>query len=242
MVLVSRSSEHALRFTHFNDLKSGRAVPATFSGVHTGQSLGRKHPEQRRYEKWRYTESALGDSNPVIIRLDGSYIFLADTSGGSNDLVFDVSFWNLKAGNTVNFVGGTHNSATRVPGTGGNGGRCFVVNSDGTISPSGARLLCLGAGVEIDAEELEGCYACGCFPCGSAIFGISPKGRDDYSENGVFFWLFVAPIPYFKRRRREKGTNTFVNRADPNDRAAFYGPGAINPGPLKALWGGRICK
>ncbi|GMI29426.1 hypothetical protein TrRE_jg5872, partial [Triparma retinervis] len=235
MVLVERSSRHSLRFLHLADLKAGRPVVASFAGVHSGQGLGRKYSEQRKYEQWRYTESALGSSGvPITIRLDDGFLVLEDTIGKS-ELVFDVAFWNYKAGNHVNFVGGPDHRQTRLKG----GGKSWQVNADGTISLKKAPHLVLGAGVEINANDLEGCWSCCCFPCGCAKFKVTSEGKDEYTECGIFCFLFVLPLPYGKRRHRtNKNSNTFINAADANDRTDFFDAETINPGPYKGcLWG-----
>ena len=44
-----------------------------------------------------------------------------------------------------------------------------------------------GAGVEYSASDFEGCYACGCFPCGSALYFVMADGqKDSYNECGIF--------------------------------------------------------
>jgi hypothetical protein len=80
--------------------------------------------------------------------MDNQYVKLADA-----DLVFDVSFWKMEPGNTVNFVGGT---STKAKTKQGGGGRDFVLNSDGTISCKHRPDLVLGTNaLEPDPVQME---------------------------------------------------------------------------------------
>eukprot|EP00520_Triparma_pacifica_P018566 CAMPEP_0118653150 /NCGR_PEP_ID=MMETSP0785-20121206/11684_1 /TAXON_ID=91992 /ORGANISM="Bolidomonas pacifica, Strain CCMP 1866" /LENGTH=336 /DNA_ID=CAMNT_0006545687 /DNA_START=1142 /DNA_END=2149 /DNA_ORIENTATION=+ len=228
MVLVEKSSKHALKFKHFHDLKLGKPVVAEFMGSHAGQGLGRRFSEQKKYGQWRYTYSALGNAVPITIKLEDGFLVVMDTRASKRELCFDVSFWKYEAGNPVNFVGGSSESLTKQKG----GGRSWVVNNDGTISCQAAPHLVLGVGVEIDAKDLNGCWQCSCFPCGCATFSITATSNDNYDECGIFLWFFVIPLIYRKKRRRTtKGVNTFINTADRSDNARFLSDKKINPGP-----------
>jgi hypothetical protein len=67
--------------------------------------------------------------------------FLAYAHGGSAAKVLDVAHWKYELGNDVNFVGHiSTRSETFKPG----GGRSFVLNDDGSMSPENARHLTLG--------------------------------------------------------------------------------------------------
>lgn len=234
LVLVNKSNPSSLRFTHIYDLKHGKPCVATIQGTQN-LSLGRLYPEQRRYKNWRYTNAAIGSNKPAVIRMDDNgYIKLEDTSGDT-ELVFDVSFWNFVEGSPVNFVGGQSASETYI-----GGGRLWTINEDGTISPRRAPHLVLGQGFRLDAQDLKGCWTCCCVPCGSAIFSICPRaGNESYVECGIFFFLFVVPIPYVKfRSRARKQMNAFVNDYDPGDVASFRNDMSIDPGPF-CLKGGK---
>ena len=237
IVLVKRGSPHELRFSNHLDLKRGKQVSASLSS-HQGVGIGRCYEEERRSKQWRYTESCLGeDGIPIYIEyVDNRYLKVVGA-----DLVFDVSFWNLEEGNTVNYVGGTGSAPTRLPG----GGRDWDINQDGSISCRSKPDLVLGAAIDIPSKDLEGCYGCYCFPCGSAVYNISAKGNDDYQECGIFWFCGILPLIYGKHRRRNKtkGPNTFVTVNDEGDVAGFFRPGVYNPGPFKSLLcGGRMWK
>lgn len=237
MVLVKRGSPNELRFTNHLDLKRGKQVSASLSS-HQGVGIGRCYKEERRHKVWRYTESCLGeDGIPIFIEyVENRFLKVVGA-----DLVFDVSFWNLEEGNTVNYVGGTGAAPTRAPG----GGRDWDINQDGCISCRNKPNLVLGAAVDIPSKDLEGCYSCYCFPCGSAMYNISANGNDAYHERGVFCFLGVLPLLYCKNRQRRKsqGANTFVTEGDENDKAGFFRPGVYNPGEFKSLLcGGRMGK
>ena len=76
-------------------------------------------------------------------RYDGTYIAW---NGQHGEMVFDVSMWNMSPGNHLVAVKGARaDKPTRMGGDGG--GRAFVSNADGTISPKTAQHLVLGVGV-----------------------------------------------------------------------------------------------
>ena len=120
---------------------------------HPGFGIGRMYKEERRAGPWRYTESALVPAKHAVTvnYEDGKFVKLKDA-----DLVFDVSYWKMECGNTVNFVGGaTKKEKTKQSG----GGRDWVLNSDGTIGAMHRPDLVLGIAlpdctlVEKDAAE-----------------------------------------------------------------------------------------
>ena len=124
MCLVKKGDKHQLRLKFAPNLKSGESVPALLGGVHDGMAIGRQYLEEKRYEEWRYTESALGPGAGVQLKLErGEFLKLQDS-----DLVLDVSFWKMTEGTPVNFVGGT---GERTYQRGGKEGRSWVVNNDG---------------------------------------------------------------------------------------------------------------
>jgi len=49
---------------------------------------------------------------------------------------------------------------------------------------------------------------------------ISAESDDVYQECGLFFWFFVIPIPYGKKRAR-KSAKQFVNSSDAGDVSTF---------------------
>jgi hypothetical protein len=144
MILVKKGDVKQFIFDKgdLDALRLGDTVELRLAS-HRGKSVGRKYGEERRHTGWRYTESGVGVGTPVRVSFDDAkFLKLADA-----DLVFDVSFWKMEPGTTVNFVGGT---STKKKTKQGGGGRDFVLNSDGTIackyvrerSPSEAPLSC----------------------------------------------------------------------------------------------------
>ena len=103
MVLVKRGDSNQIIFEKSNEFAQGNVIPAILSSP-PGLSLGRKYAGEKIYEGWRYSESAFYYNDEKAIDLqyeDGNFILLP-----GEDLVFDVSFWKMYEGNTVNFVGG----------------------------------------------------------------------------------------------------------------------------------------
>ncbi|GMH65711.1 hypothetical protein TL16_g04269 [Triparma laevis f. inornata] len=232
MCLVKKGDKHQLRLKFAPNLRSGESVPALLGGVHDGMAIGREYLEEKIHGEWRYTESALGPGTGVQLKFErGEFLKLQDS-----DLVLDVSFWKMTEGTPVNFVGG-NGERTYLKG-GGQEGRSWVVNNDGTISPKNYSNLVLGAAVPIKATELAGCWNCCCFPCGAAALNITPESDDVYQECGLFFWFFVIPIPYGKKRKR-KSAKQFVNTEDAGDVAMFENSNKIYFPPGVAGCGGR---
>jgi len=137
LVLVNKGDRDQCVFSHASNLSRGEDVDLTLSS-HPGLVIGRQYGDEKRHGPWRYIEAGIKRNvQPVRARyIDRNYIKLTDA-----DLVFDVSFWKMETGNTVNFVGGTNRKdKTKL----GGGGRDWVINSDGTISPKHQRHLALG--------------------------------------------------------------------------------------------------
>lgn len=121
LVLVNKGDRDQCVFSHASNLSRGEDVDLTLSS-HPGLVIGRQYGEEKRHGPWRYIEAGVkGNVQPVRARyIEGNYIILTDA-----DLVFDVSFWKMEPGNTVNFVGGTNRKdKTKLKG----GGRDWVIN------------------------------------------------------------------------------------------------------------------
>ena len=134
MILVDKGDPRACVFA--NPKRDGSEWPLTLKS-YPGFGIIKQYPEERRAGPWRYTESSTGREGILNVRYeDGNYLKLT-----ASDLVFDVSFWRMETGNTVNFVGGTtHNEKTKQ----GGGGRDWVINDDGTVSAKHHQHLVLG--------------------------------------------------------------------------------------------------
>ena len=79
--------------------------------------------------EWSYIELGLGPHGMAMrVRLDGEFLVRVH-----DDRVFDIAHWKYEVGNHLSILRSTacHPGHTRY----GNGGRSFVINSDGTISP-----------------------------------------------------------------------------------------------------------
>ena len=121
LVLVNKGDRDQCVFSHASNLSRGEDVDLTLSS-HPGLVIGRQYGEEKRHGPWRYIEAGVkGNVQPVRARyIEGNYVKLTDA-----DLVFDVSFWKMETGNTVNFVGGTNRKdKTKLKG----GGRDWVIN------------------------------------------------------------------------------------------------------------------
>lgn len=137
MVLVNRGSINQCVFANMDALKRGETCALTLSS-HPGAGIGLMYPDERRFGPWRYIESsACPEAQAIRAQYqDGNYLM-----SEGRDLVFDVSFWKMEVGNTVNFVGGT--TAADATKKGG-GGRDWVLEDNGTIAAKHHRHLVLG--------------------------------------------------------------------------------------------------
>jgi len=171
LVLCERGSPNQLIFSHAERLRNGDAnVPLSLES-HPGFTIAARNAETGPFEdeNWMVVElgvcsddgqtglhvqfdksgfvtSSHAPSTPPtvhkhnILTTDGTE---ADTEYHTTipSMVFDISYWNYEAGNTVNLVGSQFsNEKSRR----GGGGRTFIVNNDGTISSAKAPNLVLG--------------------------------------------------------------------------------------------------
>ena len=106
-------------------------------------------------------------------------------------------------------------------------------NDDGTIGQEAARL---------SAEDLKGCWISNQVPCGVSISRISPRGDDEYVAYGIYFLLFVIPIPFIDTATREHaggGRNTFASGQNSDHKTKFLNDKTIDPGPFCCKGGYR---
>jgi hypothetical protein len=136
LVLVPKGSRSAVTFHFANDLKAKRInVPLMLT---SGKAVSRLTREKKFISQFSYYSSEIVDSVPAPengiekVRYDGNFIWLK-----GEDMVLDVAMWKYEAGNPVNFVGG---GPTEKSG----GGRDWVINDDGTISPRHKQEFVLG--------------------------------------------------------------------------------------------------
>ncbi len=149
LILVEKGDVNACVFEHATDLKKGKVVPLTLSS-HPGMAVAKQYENERQFGEWRYIESR-GDivENAINVKYEEFTFLKLD----SEDLVFDIAFWDMKAGTAVNFVGGWNYQKTYQYG----GGRDFVINDDGTISCKHFPNLVLG----FDTEKIVNSYFIG---------------------------------------------------------------------------------
>ena len=139
LTLVKRGSPESLIFQHAHALSGVEGAPLTLVS-HPGWAVVPRYDYPRSAAEWRYIELGLGpDHMAAHMRLDGEFLVRMH-----DERVMDIAHWQYEEGNTLNVLRSAHNHPgnTRY----GNGGRSFVVNHDGTISPKRASHLVLGAG------------------------------------------------------------------------------------------------
>ena len=167
LILVSSGDPYAIRVAEARALLRGGTVEMRLAS-HPGLVVGRKYPEERRFQEWRYTESAINQGPAIRVSYEAGqgFLKLADA-----ELVLDVSFWKMHQGNTVNFVGGPTANRTRL----GGGGRDWTVREDGTIAARHSPHLVLGTRPPpgVKGAGYEENFARICFPV---------AGHPDYDQ------------------------------------------------------------
>jgi len=96
------------------------------------------------WHQWSYIDIGVGPSSGSSISVHFENEFIV-WDGRHGRYVFDISMWKLEEGNHLVLVKGVGVKAGNTMNESDNKGRKFVQNDDGTISPSHARHLCLGA-------------------------------------------------------------------------------------------------
>jgi hypothetical protein len=98
LVLVDKNSPNKLVLENIQDLANGKTVSMTLVD---GRVVSTRKDTPQEVGPWQYMESQISyEGNAVSIRYDGNYI-LAD----NDEFALDVSFWDVRKGTTVNFVG-----------------------------------------------------------------------------------------------------------------------------------------
>jgi len=113
LILVEKGNSRQIVLENMEGLKNGEAVSTSLSSPPAGDGnlvLSKKYENEKMFMAWHYIESVAlaGEGKAINIRYeDENYLRLVDTGTGEDeDLVFDVSYWNMVEGNTVNYVGG----------------------------------------------------------------------------------------------------------------------------------------
>ena len=78
---------------------------------------------------------------------------------------------------------------------------------------------------KISAEDLQGCWVCGCVPGFCAISHQSARGPDSFVSEGLCFPNVLCP--FSEQWDRVAGTNTFEKRIDKNSRLTFESDGFV---------------
>ena len=137
LVLTSKGAADAIYFENAHALRQPGGALLT---LRNGMAVVPRYDYPRKHEEWSYIELGLGPRHMAMrVRLDGEFIVREH-----DERVLDIAWWKYEVGNTLSILRSTacHPGHTRY----GNGGRSFVINYDGTISPRLAQHLVLGAG------------------------------------------------------------------------------------------------
>jgi len=126
-------------------LKNGKSVSVQ------DLNLELQFPTPMSYDEWDVLFAGIQNVEPSksnFSNVDDNFISYVD----ENFLIFngiyalDVSYWKIEEGNTVNFVKASDRPNNDAKTLAYGGGRDWVVNDDGTISPKGYPRLALGRG------------------------------------------------------------------------------------------------
>ena len=137
LVLTNKGAADAIYFEYASALRQSGGALLT---LRNGMAVVPRYDYPRKHEEWSYIELGLGPRHMAMrVRLDGEFIVREH-----DERVFDIAHWKYEKGNNLVLLRSTacHPGHTRY----GNGGRSFVINYDGTISPRLAQHLVLGAG------------------------------------------------------------------------------------------------
>jgi len=147
MILVPKDSPMAFVFEDNQSLMDGEAVPLVLSSSKNMEAdgklgVGKLFDDEMEWGGWEFiTSTVVPSEKAVLVELvDNNFLKLVD-----EELVLDVSNWNIAPFSTVNFVGGTDPVA--YPTYAAGGGRDWVVNEDGTIAARNDPNLVLGRGM-----------------------------------------------------------------------------------------------
>ena len=149
LILVSSGDPYAIRVADARALLRGGTVEMRLAS-HPGLVVGRQYPEERRYEEWRYTESAINRGPAIRVSYEAGqgFLKLADA-----ELVLEVCFYEKASlGNEVLFVGGPTAFSS------GDGRRDWTVREDGTIAARHSPHLVLGTRAPYEENFARICF------------------------------------------------------------------------------------
>ena len=151
-VLVLVEKDDAARrcvFGHAAALKRGEAAKLTLTAPAKGIAVTQLYPEAKTHDVWTYIELGIGRADQAIeVKFDGTFLF-PTTSCLHADCdccppAFDICMWQYKVNNHLSLCNGVNDEMTRISEPPGKGGRDFVMNDDGTMSPTAAPQFVLG--------------------------------------------------------------------------------------------------
>ena len=137
LILTSKGAADAICFENAHALRQPGGALLT---LRNGMAVVPRYDYPRKHEEWSYIELGLGPRHMAMrVRLEGEFLVREH-----DERVLDIAWWKYEVGNHLSILRSTacHPGHTRY----GNGGRSFVINPDGTISPKCAQHLVLGAG------------------------------------------------------------------------------------------------
>ena len=138
LCLTRKGSPDALVFDQAHNL-SGPAGARLTLRSHPGWAVVPRYDYPRSAEEWRYIELGLGPAHMAAhMQLQGEFLVRLH-----DERVMDIAHWKYEEGNRLTLLRSAHNHPGNTRKE--NGGRSFVVNADGTISPMKAKHLVLGA-------------------------------------------------------------------------------------------------
>jgi len=115
---------------------------------HPGNAVVKMHDHCKEYKEWKYIHLGVGpekeagaQSRLVEVDVEGNFLVTRPSGAQKIELVFDISFWRHTEFNEVNLVG---HKSKRADTFKDGGGRDFVINPDGTVSPAHATEFVLG--------------------------------------------------------------------------------------------------
>jgi hypothetical protein len=149
LILVNKNDKNRCIFNVAQLLPGALDVPLTLVNF-PGYAITKVHDNAKDAWEWKYIElqcsssaEAEGRNRLVKVNVEGDFLAMPGSGTGQQvKMVFDVSFWKLEARNTVNLVG--HGQDNHGKTYQGGGGRDWVVNKDGSVSPKNAMHLELG--------------------------------------------------------------------------------------------------
>ena len=115
------------------------------TNLHNGLAIGPKWDAPKMHEEWQYFHLGVGvhKAGSIEVHLDDRGFVV--WNGKHGEMVFDINFWKLVEGTHLNLLQGVGSHSGKTMDHFDNRGRLFTQNADGSISPTHAPHLVLGA-------------------------------------------------------------------------------------------------